>query len=170
MLYRPTHADLPRQRMSPTALATAGALHVALLWLLLQYSPLQQAVRYVVYQYVQPISPAPAPAVSSRAITIRPPVTASPPDSAAVFSRTPESSVPLKTTTQLPDTVQAKQPVAAPRPAVPAPVVEPPSVEPAPPRAEEVPRAAPPEPVVVPAPSRRFPFLPCRCRSLHRPR
>ena len=49
MLYRPTHAALPPQRMSPTALATAGAIHVALLWLLLQYSPLQQAIRHLVY-------------------------------------------------------------------------------------------------------------------------
>src|SRR5512133_886120 len=108
MLYRPTPAaNLPRQRMSPAALATASALHLALIWLLLQYSPLQQAIRYVVYQYVQPISPT-APPAPSRAITLRAPAATQPADS-SVFSKTPESSVPLKTTTQLPETLQPKK-------------------------------------------------------------
>ena len=47
MLYRPNLPPLPPQRSSPGALVTAGAIHVALLWLLLQYSPVQQAIRYV---------------------------------------------------------------------------------------------------------------------------
>src|SRR6187549_3357935 len=119
MLYRPTSAALPRQPMSPGAFVTATAVHVALLWLLLQYSPLQQAVRYVVTQYVQPVSPPPTPpappTATSRAITIRPPAITTPADSASVFSRTPESSVPLRTTTQLPDTLQSKTPVPGPK-------------------------------------------------------
>ncbi|WP_199236671.1 hypothetical protein, partial [Ramlibacter sp. WS9] len=116
MLYRPTSTALPRQPMSPGALVTATAVHVALLWLLLQYSPLQQAVRYVVTQYVQPVSPPPTPPMAaSRAITIRPPAITTPADNASVFSRTPESSVPLRTTTQLPDTLQSKTPVPGPK-------------------------------------------------------
>ncbi|HYF42382.1 MAG TPA: hypothetical protein VEA35_08020, partial [Ramlibacter sp.] len=102
MLQRPTPLTLPRQKPSPTAMVTAGAVHVGLLWLLLQHSPLQEVVRYVVH-YAQPISPArspsPAPAASSRAITISPPVTLRSSQDLSVFSRTPESSVPLKTTT-----------------------------------------------------------------------
>src|SRR5215208_7124795 len=62
MLHRPTHPSLPRQRMSPAAMVTSGALHVALVWLLLQHAPLQQAIRYVVYQYVKPVSPGAQPA------------------------------------------------------------------------------------------------------------
>ena len=37
--------------LRPTLLQlTAVALHVALLWLLIQYSPLERAIRYVVVQ------------------------------------------------------------------------------------------------------------------------
>ena len=61
MLQRPTPVTLPRQRMSPQALAASGVLHVALAWMLLQYAPVQQAVRYVVYQAIRP-PPAQAPA------------------------------------------------------------------------------------------------------------
>ena len=104
MLNRPSHPALPAQRMSPTAMVTAGAIHVALLWLLLQYSPVQEAIRYVVYQYIQPISPNAATS-GSRAITVRPPPAHLSTETPSVFSRNLESSIPLKTTTQLPDTV-----------------------------------------------------------------
>ena len=69
MLNRPTPQTLPRQRMSPPALATSAVIHIALLWLLIQYSPIESAIRYVVYQYVQPISPS---ATNSRAIGQQP--------------------------------------------------------------------------------------------------
>ena len=36
-------------------MVTAGALQVAPLWLLIQCSPLERAIRYVVVQYAQPI-------------------------------------------------------------------------------------------------------------------
>jgi outer membrane biosynthesis protein TonB len=126
MLYRPNLPPLPPQRSSPGALVTAGAIHVALLWLLLQYSPVQQAIRYVVYQYVQPISPN-ANAPTSRAITVRPPVSNRAAEMPPVFSNTPESSVPLKTTTQLPDTVKAKKRVTGPAAPEPKPRVETPA-------------------------------------------
>ena len=106
MLYRPTPVPLPRQRMSPAALATTGALHIALVWLLMQHTPVQQAVRYVVYQVVRPQS---APATSSssasansssRAITMpsRRGEAFDPPE---IFSNTPQSSVPMQVTNQL---------------------------------------------------------------------
>ena len=57
MLYRPATPPFPRERMSPAALATTTAIHAGLIWLLLQYSPLVPTIRYVVYQYVRPISP-----------------------------------------------------------------------------------------------------------------
>ena len=41
MLDRPTPLKLPRQRLSPAGLAASGVLHVALLWMLLQYAPVQ---------------------------------------------------------------------------------------------------------------------------------
>jgi len=153
MLYRPNPAALPRQRMSPSALATAGVLHVALLWALLQYTPVQQAIRQVV-SYARPISPTPAPPVASRAITIRPPAITSPAESASVFSKTPESSVPLKTTTQLPDMLQSKTPVPGPRNVESPPVVEPTIVESAPaPVPIPAPEVPPPPPMpAVPAP------------------
>src|SRR5215217_4203353 len=102
MLDRPTSLPLPRQRLSPAGLATSGALHIALAWLLLQYTPVQQAVRYVVTQVSRPES-ANAPTSSSAA-------TASPPPSRAItltgprggaaespdlFSNTPQSSLPM---------------------------------------------------------------------------
>ncbi|MEO5672228.1 MAG: hypothetical protein ABIR26_16190, partial [Ramlibacter sp.] len=142
--------------MSPPALLTAGAIHVALLWLLLQYSPLQQAIRQVVVQYVQAVSPAPAPAPESRAITVRPPAVAAPAQSNTVFSKAPESSVPLQTTTQLPDTLQARKPVPGPRTKLPTPAVELPNVEPAPNPVSEAP-AAPPEPPRPPEPAMVIP-------------
>ena len=158
MLHRPSHPALPPQRMSPTAMVTAGAVHVALLWLLLQYSPVQEAIRYVVYQYVQPISPN-APTSGSRAITARPPPAHLSTETPSVFSRSPESSVPLKTTTQLPDAVQARKPAEGPRTPQTTSPVEPSDVEPPPvpqPEAAPVPVApAPmplPEPPPVPAP------------------
>jgi len=44
MLARPNPLQLPRQRLSPTGLAASGVLHIALVWLLLQVAPVQQAV------------------------------------------------------------------------------------------------------------------------------
>jgi hypothetical protein len=162
MLHRPTLPTLPRQRMSPTALVTAGAIHLGLLWLLLQYSPLQQAIRYVVYQYVKPINPTAQPA-SSRAITARPPITPDQAENAPVFSKVPETSVPLKTTTQLPDTMQAKTPLPGRRaPELPLPVEPPPiaqteapvpaDVPPVPAQTLPPPPAPPPEPPPTPLP------------------
>src|SRR5262245_6309271 len=100
MLQRPTTVPLARQRMSPAGFTASGLLHIALLWLLLQYAPVQQAVRYVVVQAIRPASP-PAPAApaatttTSRAIT--PPASpGAPGDPASVFSARPESSVPME--------------------------------------------------------------------------
>ena len=58
--------ELPRQRLSLQALVTVGALHVALLWLMLHSSTTVLATRQVVIQYFSPITqlrekPAPAP-------------------------------------------------------------------------------------------------------------
>jgi hypothetical protein len=159
MLYRPTLPSLPRQRMSPTAMVTAGALHVALLWLLLQHSPLQETIRYVVYQYVKPISPN-AQSGSSRAITVRPPVATHQADNAPVFSRTPESSVPLKTTTQLPNTLQSKTPLPGPRaPELSPPLEQPPRVQPETPPVEPAP-SVPPQVAPVPVAPSEPPPLP----------
>ncbi|MDB5897381.1 MAG: hypothetical protein JWP41_983, partial [Ramlibacter sp.] len=109
MLYRPIALPLPRQRMSPTALATSGALHVALVWLLLQYTPAQQAVRYVVYQAVRPFSAsAPSANSSSRAITL-PARRGEPGDPLSVFTQRPESSIPLQATDTLPDLTQPRK-------------------------------------------------------------
>ncbi|MBE7942771.1 hypothetical protein IM725_19550, partial [Ramlibacter aquaticus] len=110
MLYRPTPPSLPPQRMSPAALATAGVLHAAVIWLLWKYSPIEPAVRYVVYQYVQPISPSPG---ASRAITLRPARPQASPDSQELFSRRVEPSVPLQATDQLPDTLKPAKPQPA---------------------------------------------------------
>jgi len=58
--------SLPRQRLSMQALVTVGALHVALLWLILQSGSALQATPRVVIQYFSPITqlrekPAPQP-------------------------------------------------------------------------------------------------------------
>ena len=105
MLYRPHPLQLPPQRPSPSALLAVGALHLALLWWVNQHWPLERAVRYVVYQYVRPISPptpdAPAPAPApSRAIT-PPALNLRATMDLPVFSQTPETSVPLKPPRQL---------------------------------------------------------------------
>ncbi|MBC7601032.1 MAG: hypothetical protein H7255_00020, partial [Ramlibacter sp.] len=142
MLYRPTIPPFPQQRLSPTGMATAGAIHVALLWLLLQYSPIQQTIRYVVYQYVQPVSPASNNA--SRAITLRPPVVISNSESPTIFSKNVESSVPLKTTTTLPDSLQHKTPVPGPRATDNAPSTDKPDPEPAPVPVPAAPTPTPP--------------------------
>src|SRR6478735_9473576 len=73
MLDRPNILALPRQRPSPAAMATSGALHIALAWLLLQYTPVQQAVRYVVTQVVRPQSANPPSASTSSAAPSPPP-------------------------------------------------------------------------------------------------
>ena len=49
--------SLPRQRMSMQALVTVGALHLALLWLVLQSGPAMQVTRQAVIQYFSPITP-----------------------------------------------------------------------------------------------------------------
>ena len=160
MLYRPVIPPFPRQRMSPAGMATTTAIHVGLLWLLLQYSPLVPTVRYVVYQYVRPISPS---ANNSRAITVRPPNT-SPSTDMSVFSNTPESSVPLKATRQLPETLQTRQPEPAPPPIEPEPVRESAKPQPAVPAPPDVapaslpaslPASIPPSPTWLAAQSHR---------------
>jgi hypothetical protein len=143
MLYRPTTPPFRRERMSPGAIATATAIHAGLLWLLLQYSPLVPTVRYVVYQYVRPISPAPE---ANRAITIRPKAAPSPSEAPAVFSNTPESSLPMQATAQLPETLQPQQKKPVPRAAEPKPIPKR-KTEAAPERAPE-PVPAPPAPPV----------------------
>src|SRR3569623_1423684 len=110
MLYRPATPPYPRERRSPAAFATTTAIHAGVIWLLLQYSPLVPTVRYVVYEYVRPISPS---ANASRAITVRPPDT-TPTTDMSVFSNTPESTIPMKATKQLPETLLAKEPAPAP--------------------------------------------------------
>ena len=133
MLYRLTYPPLPRSRPSPAAAVTAGALHVALVWALLQYEPVQQAVRYVVYHYVQPISPnASSAATASRAISPAPLVLKQA-RRMPVFSNTPESTVPLQATTQLPDTLRSREPEAGARRTEAAPPREQPKPAPAPP-------------------------------------
>jgi hypothetical protein len=114
MLARPNPLQLPRQRLSPTGLAASGVLHIALVWLLLQVAPVQQAVRYVVVQAVRPFNaPAPPPAAPvSRAIT-PPAALGSAGEPPAVFTQRPESSVPIQATDTLPDTLQ--QPRRKPR-------------------------------------------------------
>src|SRR5437868_1696724 len=144
MLYRPATPPFPRERMSPAAMATTAALHVGLIWLLLQYSPLVPTIRYVVYQYVRPISPS---ANTSRAITLRAP-NASPSTDLSVFSNNPDSSIPLKATRQLPDTLQAKEPAPVPPPLEPEPVRESARPQPAVPAPPDI---APAVPVPVPA-------------------
>ncbi|MGE0498463.1 MAG: hypothetical protein AB7O72_11600, partial [Ramlibacter sp.] len=143
---------MPPQRRSPQALVLVGVLHVALLWFLNQHWPLEQAVRYVVVQYARPISPAQDAAPSrSRAIT-PPTLQLRATTDLPLFSNTPESSVPLHTTRQLPPATPARarregtrQPAATPPPESPP--------EPAPPPPPVETPVAPPEPVVpTPAP------------------
>src|SRR4051812_774921 len=115
MLYRPTPRALPRQRLSPPALTATGALHVALLWLLLQYAPVQQAVRYVVYQAVRPAPVPPAAASNSnstaparsRAIPL-PATRGTPGDDQSLFTLRPESSLPVQATDTLPELAPPK--------------------------------------------------------------
>src|SRR3954469_10533143 len=110
MLHRPISVPLPRQRLSPAGVAASGVLHIGLLWLLLQYAPVQQAVRYVVVQALRPgAPPVPASPPPSRAITLpASPGTAG--DPLSVFTLRPESSMPLRTTDTLPDTLKQEKP------------------------------------------------------------
>ena len=109
MLHRPNSVPLPRQRLSPAGVAASGVLHIALVWLLLQYAPVQQAVRYVVVQAIRPASPpVPVAPPPSRAITV-PAAPGTPGDPLSVFSLRPESSMPLRTTDTLPETVQERK-------------------------------------------------------------
>ena len=139
-------------------MVTVGALHVALLWLIAQQLPVERAIRYVVYQYALPISPG-RNAPSSRAISTRPSLSLRSTEAMSVFSKRVEPSVPLKATTQLPDTLQARQPAPGPkRPelivaepeaeAVQAPPVRTPVLVPVAP----APAALSPEPLPAPAP------------------
>src|SRR5690242_15475988 len=107
MRYRPNPIPLPRQRKSPTAMATAIALHIAFVWLLLQHAPVQQVIRYVVVQATQPAAPPaattppppPPPVPNTRAITTqRAPIPIEQNTEQPVFSRAPESTVPLQAT------------------------------------------------------------------------
>ncbi|MEJ6021195.1 hypothetical protein [Ramlibacter sp. PS4R-6] len=153
MLYRPATPPFPRDRMSPSALATTTAIHAGILWLLLQYSPLVPTVRYVVYQYVRPLSPS---ANASRAITL-PQRNATPSSDMAIFSNVPESSVPMKATRQLPETLQAREPAPLPPQPEPEPVREAakpqPSVPAPPDVAPAVPVPVPPLPLPQPPPA-----------------
>ncbi|MDB5749784.1 MAG: hypothetical protein JWP65_205, partial [Ramlibacter sp.] len=119
MLDRPTSRALPRQRMSPAALAATGALHVALVWLLLQHTPLQQVVRSVVWQTVRPAQPPPASTASANSTRSASSRAISPgagrgaaADEPPLLATRPESSLPLETTLQLPDTLQPARPKA----------------------------------------------------------
>ena len=47
--------NLPRQPLSKPALLTTGVLHIALLWVLLQSTPLMKKAQEVVH-YLKPIS------------------------------------------------------------------------------------------------------------------
>src|SRR3569623_754034 len=97
MLAKPTSVPLPRQRLSPAGAAASGVLHIALIWLLLQYAPVQQAVRYVMVQAIRPAAPsrAPAPPPVSFVNTL-PAAPGTPGDPLSVFTLRPESSMPLK--------------------------------------------------------------------------
>jgi hypothetical protein len=86
--------SLPRQRMSMHALVTVGALHIALLWVILQSGPVMQATRQVVIQYFSPITklrekpvPQPVQAVTS----IPKPIPLSPPPLPRAVTPTPQS-------------------------------------------------------------------------------
>ncbi len=114
MLLRPSPLQLPPQRRSPAALVTVGALHVALLWLIAQHLPVERAVRYVVYQYAVPTSPG-RNAASSRAITAPSSLPLRSSEALDVFSNRVDPTVPLKATTQLPDTLQARKPRPGPK-------------------------------------------------------
>ena len=143
-----------RRRVSPPSLLVAVALHLALLWLLNQYWPVEQAIRYVVFQVV-PLPPRPDAPVQSRAITLSAPSSASASISEAqrelpALSRKVEKSTPVKNTRQLPDLgVQVTEtPALRPEP-------EPAPVEPVV-AATPVPAPAPtpaPAPVPLPAPA-----------------
>ena len=129
-------------------MATVGALHVALLWLIAQHLPVERAVRYVVYQYALPISA--RNATSSRAITSPSNLSLRSSEAMGVFSTRVEPSVPLRATTQLPDTMQARKP--RPGPKAPQEAVTEPEPAPARPVPLPVPVAPPPEPLPTPAP------------------
>src|SRR3954451_25473354 len=151
MLAKPNSVLLPPQRPSPAGMAASGLLHIALLWLLLQYAPVQQAVRYVV---VQALRPAPAPARAapaappvSRAITV-PAAPGTPADPLSVFTLRPESNLPMRTTDTLPELQPRKPTPRRQRRETPRPEVAPPA---APPLRNET-RPTPPEPQPAPPP------------------
>lgn len=147
--------ELPRQGLSGPALVCAGALHVALLWLLLQTAPVEQAARQVV-QYLKPITPIQAPLPKPKPITeVSPKAVVVPvPESKAVHEVTPLRPVITPPKVVKPKPEKAKKiktaPVIEPAP-VPPPVVAPPPVPvPAPIPVPVLP--PPPPPVVKPVP------------------
>ncbi|MBC7919091.1 MAG: hypothetical protein H7Y28_14905 [Rhodoferax sp.] len=167
--------SLPRQRMSMQALVTVGALHVALLWLMLQSGPAVKATRQVVMQYFSPITqvrekPVPKPVLAvtpaPKPIPVVPPPpprveTPPPPMEQApvpVIQRmeavTPQRATvkiqdikPSIDTRRVPDLSSTRiEPVLAPVPVLPTP-------EPVPvPKSAPIPEPAPP-PVQTPPPA-----------------
>ncbi len=150
-------------RPLPVPLLLTLALHVALLWWLNQSWPVAGAIRYVVFQVLQPSQR--DAQLASRAITLlqKPRAANAPTRELPVLGAKPEKSTPLQTTQQLPQpSAQVAEPVPVPtsEPALPLrevapappvmnkPVPEPPVAA----RPEPVP-AAPPDAQVAPTPA-----------------
>ncbi len=141
---------LPR----PLPLLLTLALHAALLWWLNQSWPVAGAIRYVVFQVLQPSER--DARQSSRAITLLQKSSAAitnnaPTRELPVLGAKPEKSTPLQTTQQLPQPsaqVAEPVPVPAPEPAVPLRELAPPP-KPLPPPAMNKPV---PEPTVAAKP------------------
>ena len=64
--FRQPQAPLPQERLSLPAVAAATLLHVALLWFILQTTPVVQVTRQVVYQLLTPITRVADPTPSHR--------------------------------------------------------------------------------------------------------
>ena len=110
MDFASPQAPLPQERLSLPAVAAATLLHVALLWFILQTTPVVQVTRQVVYQLLTPITRVADPA------PITPP-------------RTPiQAPKPQPMPVTPPRTVTPKAIVETPAPA--QPISEPPALEP----------------------------------------
>ncbi len=83
-------------------------MHLALLWALSRYLPVERMVRYVVYQYAQPLSPMQDAASTSRAISPQGVSLRAAPE-LPLFSQAPPSTVPLQTTRTLPEPRQNRR-------------------------------------------------------------
>ncbi len=171
--------NLPRQRLSRPALVTTGLLHLALLWLVLQSAPVQQAVRRVV-TYLAPITlprekapvpqhsitpkpaPPPLPVPKAEPKPIPPPAVITPPKAIELPPQKPPEPKKLPPVEPAP-VPTPPAPTPLPEPTPPAPVPEPvPTPEhaavptppaPVPPApAPPAPAPAPPAPTPVPAP------------------